>query len=215
MSQPVGRVPQRRNARSNRARILATARQELGRNPDVTLEELARASGVVRRTLFGHFPGRLALLEALADEAGEALHAAVAVAEEVTEPAERALAHFELSMWPVADRYRMLLALARRDLGTERVAEILEPARVASTAIVERGQREGAFHTHLPPAVLSAATEAMALALLEQLNVGALEDDGTRTAVAVLIACGVPEKQARTVVDEVSAAAATESASDD
>lgn len=56
MTEPVARVPQRRNARSNRARILATARRELGRNPDVTLEELARAAGVVRRTLFGHFP---------------------------------------------------------------------------------------------------------------------------------------------------------------
>ncbi|MFJ9824902.1 TetR family transcriptional regulator [Streptomyces sp. NPDC101160] len=78
MSQPVGRVPQRRNARSNRARILATARQELGRNPDTTLEELARASGVVRRTLFGHFPGRAALLEALAEEAAETLQAAAA-----------------------------------------------------------------------------------------------------------------------------------------
>ncbi|GLP66470.1 hypothetical protein TUSST3_30900 [Streptomyces sp. TUS-ST3] len=73
----VAREPQRRNARSNRARILATARRELGRNPDITLEELARASGVVRRTLFGHFPGRAALLEALAEEAAESLRSAV------------------------------------------------------------------------------------------------------------------------------------------
>ncbi|MDX3044720.1 TetR/AcrR family transcriptional regulator, partial [Streptomyces caniscabiei] len=42
MSKPVAREPLRRNSRSNRARILATAREELGRNPDVTLEELAR-----------------------------------------------------------------------------------------------------------------------------------------------------------------------------
>jgi AcrR family transcriptional regulator len=114
VSQPVGRVPQRRNARSNRARILATARQELGRNPDITLEELARASGVVRRTLFGHSPGRAALLEALAEEAAEALQSAVAAAPPAPEQAERALAHFSPSMWPVDDRYRMLLALARR-----------------------------------------------------------------------------------------------------
>ncbi|MFD9325096.1 TetR family transcriptional regulator [Streptomyces sp. NPDC060065] len=207
MSQPVGRVPQRRNARSNRARILATARQELGRNPDITLEELARASGVVRRTLFGHFPGRAALLEALAEEAAEALRAAVAAGEKVTEPAERALAHFLLSIWPVGDRYRMLLALAQRDLGMERVAEILEPARAKVTAILERGQRDGVFPSHLPPAVLSAGLEAMAVALLEAVNTGALKDDGTRTAVATLIAAGVPEKQARVVVDDVAATA--------
>ncbi|MFD3496717.1 TetR/AcrR family transcriptional regulator [Streptomyces sp. NPDC058676] len=203
MTKSVAREPLRRNARSNRARILATARQELGRNPDITLEELARASGVVRRTLFGHFPGRAALLEALAEEACETLRAAVEGGARPADPAERALAYFVFAMWPVGDRYRMLLALARHDLGAERVAEILAPARAEVTAILDRGRRDGVFHTHLPPAVLSAALEAMTLALLEEVNTGALEDDGTRVAVATLIAAGVPQERARAVVDDV------------
>ncbi|MEW2450572.1 TetR family transcriptional regulator [Streptomyces parvulus] len=210
MTKSVAREPQRRNARSNRARILATARRELGRNPDTTLEELARAAGVVRRTLFGHFPGRAALLEALAEEASEVLRGAMAAgAERVgpAEPADRALAHFVLLMWPVGDRYRMLLALARHDLGVERVAEILAPARAEVTAILERGRRDGVFPAHLPAAVLSAGLEAMIVALLEQVNTGALEDDGTRVAVATLIAAGVPQRRARTVVAEAGPAA--------
>jgi AcrR family transcriptional regulator len=214
VTKPVARVPQRRNARSNRARILATARQELGRNPDITLEELARAAGVVRRTLFGHFPGRGALLEALAEEASEVLRDAVAAGVRPQEPAERALAYFTLSMWPVGDRYRMLLALAHRDLGAERVAEILKPARDEVTAILERGQRDGVFHTHLPPAVLSAGLEAMTVALLEQVNTGALEDDGTRGTVVTLIAAGVPEKQAHTVVQDVASLIVAETGDD-
>ncbi|MEU9438028.1 TetR family transcriptional regulator [Streptomyces sp. NPDC048252] len=212
MTHSVAREPQRRNSRSNRARILATARQELGRNPDVTLEEIARASGVVRRTLFGHFPGRAALLEALAEEASEALRGALAVATAPQEPAERALAHFVHTIWPVGDRYRLLLALARRDLGDERVAEILAPARDEVTAILARGQRDGVFHTQLPPAVLSAGLEAMQVALLEEVNTGALEDDGTRTAVVTLVAAGVPEGRARAVVGEVVSAAAAAAA---
>ncbi|MGW0911820.1 TetR/AcrR family transcriptional regulator [Streptomyces sp. NPDC002784] len=215
MTKPVARVPQRRNARSNRARILATARQELGRNPDITLEELARASGVVRRTLFGHFPGRPALLEALAEEASETLRAALAEAVRPAEPAERALAHFVLTMWPVGDRYRMLLALARRDLGIERVTEILSPARSEVTAILERGQRDGVFHTHLPPAVLSAGLEAMYVALLEEVNTGALEDDGARTALATLIAAGVPQERASGVVAEIAPTAVRGAGADD
>ncbi|QIJ66081.1 TetR/AcrR family transcriptional regulator [Streptomyces sp. JB150] len=214
MTKPVARVPQRRNARSNRARILATARHELGRNPDITLEELARAAGVVRRTLFGHFPGRAALLEALAEEASEALRDAVAVGVRPAEPADRALAYFTLSMWPVGDRYRMLLALAQRDLGAERVAEVLKPARDEVTAILERGRAEGAFPAHLPSAVLSAGLEAMTVALLEQVNTGALEDDGTRAAVALLIAAGVPERRARAAVAEAVAMIAAEPAPD-
>ncbi|MFE5485802.1 TetR/AcrR family transcriptional regulator [Streptomyces sp. NPDC056527] len=208
MTKPVARVPQRSNARSNRARILATARQELGRNPDLTLEELARASGVVRRTLYGHFPGRTALLEALADEASEALNAALETAVRPEEPAEQALAHFVLSMWSLGDRYRFLLSLARRDLGSDRVAEVLAPARNEATAILERGQRDGVFHTLLPPAVLSAGLEAMTVALLEEVTSGELEDDGTRAAVSTLVAAGVPESRARAVVDAVASTAA-------
>ncbi|MFB7373087.1 TetR/AcrR family transcriptional regulator [Streptomyces sp. NPDC056222] len=214
MTKPVGRVPQRSNARSNRARILATARQELGRNPDLTLEELARASGVVRRTLYGHFPGRTALLEALADEASEALDSALATAARPEEPAEQALAHFVFSMWSLGDRYRFLLSLARRDLGSDRVAEVLAPARSEATAILERGQRDGAFHTLLPPAVLSAGLEAMTVALLEEVTSGELEDDGTRAAVSTLVAAGVPERRARAVVEAVASSGAAEPGSE-
>jgi AcrR family transcriptional regulator len=209
VSKPVAREPLRRNSRSNRARILATAREELGRNPDVTLEELARAAGVVRRTLFGHFPGRAALLEALAEEAAETLRNAVEAGPESGESAERALARFVLRMWPVGDRYRMLLALTRRDLGSERVAEVLAPAREAVTGILERGQRDGVFHSHLPPAVQSTGLMALIVALVESVNTGALEDDGHRIATATLIAAGVPEDRASAVVEEVASAMAT------
>lgn len=212
MTKPAARQPLRRNARSNRARILATARRELGRNPDTTLEELARASGVVRRTLFGHFPGREALLEALAEEASEALRSALTAGARPDEPAERALAYFVFSMWPVGDRYRLLLALARRDLGIERVAEILAPARAEVTAILERGQRDGVFPGHLPPAVLSAGLEAMTVALLEAVNTGDLGDEGAPVALAVLVAAGVREDTARLVVDDIASVVAAQEA---
>ena len=69
------RLPRRSHARSNHARILAAAREELSRDPDASLDEIARAAGVVRRTLYGHFPNRQALLAALAEEAAQAVRA--------------------------------------------------------------------------------------------------------------------------------------------
>ncbi|WP_226030871.1 TetR/AcrR family transcriptional regulator, partial [Streptomyces hyderabadensis] len=147
--------------------------------------------------------------------ASEVLRAAMAEAAGPDEPADRALAHFTLLMWRVGDRYRMLLALARHDLGEERVAEILAPARAEVTAILERGRRGGVFPDHLPPAVLSAGLEAMIVALLEQVNTGALEDDGTRAATATLIAAGVPERRARSVVESVRPAALATSVPDE
>jgi AcrR family transcriptional regulator len=205
VSKPVVREPLRSNSRSNRARILAAARQELGRNADVTLEEIARAAGVVRRTLFGHFPGRAALLDALAEEASEALRGVATRTPDTEEAPQHALARFVLSIWPVGDRYRLLLALARQDLGTERVSEILAPARNEATAILGRGQRAGVFHDHLPAAVLSAALEALTLSLLESVNTGMWDDDGTRTAVATLVAAGVSDQAATVIVEGVAA----------
>ncbi|MEV6996687.1 TetR/AcrR family transcriptional regulator [Streptomyces sp. NPDC093982] len=203
MTKPAAGAPQRRNAQSNRARILETARQELGRNPNVTMEELARAAGVVRRTVFGHFPGREALLEALVDDASHALRAAAGDAEGWDEPAERALARLFLAMWPVGDRYRMLLALTRRHWGVERVAVILAPVRAAATEILIRGQREGVFPSHLPPAALSDGLEALAIALLENANDEVPDDDAVSLVIATLIAAGVPEKRARDVAVDV------------
>lgn len=174
----------------------------MGRNPDITLEELARASGVVRRTLFGHFPGRAALLEALVEDASETLRVALADGLRPEESAERALAHFVFAIWPFGDRCRMLVAHARSDLGDERVASILAPARSEVTAILERGQREGVFHARLSPAVLSSGLEAMHFALLEAVNTGALASDGAGdAAVVTLIAAGVPEERAERIVD--------------
>lgn len=159
---------------------------------------------MVRRTLFGRFPGRAALLDALAEEASEALRGVVARKPDAVEAPERAFARFVLSIWSVGDRYRLLLALARQDLGMERVSEVLAPARDAATAVLERGQRAGVFHGHLPAEVLSSALEALTISLLESVNAGTWEDDGTQTAVATLVAAGVPEKEASAVVESVA-----------
>ncbi|MET9062899.1 helix-turn-helix domain-containing protein [Streptomyces antibioticus] len=68
--------PQRRHAWANRRRILDAARGTLSADPDTTVEDIARAAGVARRTLYGHFATRDALLAALADDAVRTLRQA-------------------------------------------------------------------------------------------------------------------------------------------
>ena len=180
--------PRRSHARTNYARILTAAREELSRDPDASLDGIARAAGVVRRTLYGHFPNREALLAALAEEATQALGAALASARHEGDEAPTALARLFLASWEVGDRYRVLIALGRCYLGEEGIRAALGPSRQEATAILERGQRDGAFSGHLPAPVLALALESFGLALLESQWPGATGESG---AVAVLVAAGV------------------------
>jgi AcrR family transcriptional regulator len=191
---PPARPPQRSHARSNHARILAVAREELGRNPDASLDEIARAAGVVRRTLYGHFPNRQALLAALAEDATRSLGDAVTAARHPGDDPPTALARMALAVWAVGDRYRMLIALGRRDLGEQTVHAALEAPRAEVTAILERGQRDGTFPGHLPAPALALALESFALALLETPPPRPEADEGT---VALLVAAGVTPATAR------------------
>lgn len=81
------------------------------------------------------------------------------------------------------------------------MSEVLAPARDEVAGILERGQRDGVFHDRLPAAVLSSALAALTVSLLESVNTGAREDDGTRTAVATPVAAGVPEKESSAAVE--------------
>ncbi|WP_406435201.1 TetR/AcrR family transcriptional regulator [Streptomyces sp. NBC_00631] len=188
---PVTAAPERGRTLLTRARILEAARQQLGRDPDSSLGDIAEAAGVVRRTVYGHFNGRAALVEGLVQEAAQALRQALAVPQVPVADAVTELARFVLAVWPIGDRYRILLRLAPQDLGPERVAEVLAPARDMAEAVISRGRRQGVFQTGIPPAVLTRALEGHLLGLVDCVNSGVWGDDGTGTATAALIAMGV------------------------
>jgi AcrR family transcriptional regulator len=201
------RPPQRSHARSNHARILATAREELSRDPEASLDEIARAAGVVRRTVYGHFPNREALIAALAEEARESLREEFVAARRPGDDPPTALARMVLASLAVGDRYRMLISLGRRALGQDSTDDALAPARAEATSILERGQRDGSFASHLPAPVLALATESFAVTLLEsQASADWTDPAGEAAATAILIAVGVAPAAARryvrTVLDE-------------
>ncbi|GCB45384.1 TetR/AcrR family transcriptional regulator [Streptomyces sp. NL15-2K] len=199
-SPPAPHGPRLRGPRATRTRILEAARQVLGRDPDSGLGAIAEAAGVARRTVYGHFAGRAALIEGLAADAAEAVRLTIAATSAPHPDPATALARFVLTLWPVGDRYRTLIGLARQDLGARRVSELLAPARETVTAILARGQYQGVFHTSVPPGPLSRALEAHLLALLDSVNSGIWADDGTGAATAALIAAGVDRGVAASTV---------------
>ncbi|MEU2052520.1 TetR/AcrR family transcriptional regulator [Streptomyces bungoensis] len=199
-----GRTSQRRDAHSNRRRILATARRKLREDPDASLDSISQAAGVARRTLYGHFPSRHALIADLTQEAGNELRQAFAGARTADADPVEAMTRMVLAAWTVGDHYRVLIALGRRHLGEDEIRTTLAPARAEAVATLRRGQREGVFADHLPAPVLARALEALMLALAEE-NAACPWADPTDAAAATafLVAAGVAPQRAALQVQEV------------
>jgi AcrR family transcriptional regulator len=193
-------------ADANRRRILDVALAELLRDPDASMERIARAAGVVRRTVYGHFPSREALIGALVDGAVEEVATAHAAGREGTEDLALAVAGSVLALWEVADRYRLLVELARRGDTAQGVRERLAPVRAARTELLRRGLDEGVFVSPLPAPALAHVHERMMFAVMEAVHDGLLDarEAGRTTAVTVLTAAGVPASLATVLVAKVS-----------
>lgn len=182
----------RRDAEENRDRILRAARTLLARQPAASMDDLAQAAGVVRRTVYAHFPSRDELLAGLADKCAADLLDALARTDRSTLSPEIALADFALTMWSAGEQYRLLITLAESNLGRAGLRDLLQPIGEQSAALLERGRASGRFATHLPLPVLRVAVQAVILAMMQAVNDGMWADEGPRAAVAVLVAAGVP-----------------------
>ncbi|MFE2217120.1 TetR/AcrR family transcriptional regulator [Streptomyces canus] len=193
-------------AEANRRHILDVALTELLRDPDASMDQIARAAGVVRRTVYGHFPSREALIGTLVDGAVEAVAAAHAAGREGAEDLAQAVAGSVLAVWEVADRYRILVALAQRSVTVQGIRERLAPVREACTELLRRGLDTGVFVSPLPAPALAYVHEQMMFAVMEAVNDGLLdaEEAGRSTAVTVLTAAGVPASLATALVAKLS-----------
>ncbi|MCU1679818.1 MAG: TetR family transcriptional regulator [Amycolatopsis sp.] len=181
-----------------RNRILDVALDVLGQNPDAGMGDIASAAGVVRRTVYGHFPSRADLVRTLAQRAVDEI---AAVLTEVNTPegaADAVWVDFIARVWPLARRYRVLLVLRRGEYGEE-IHALLGPVDKTLADLVERGQKSEVFGRHLPAGILSQVAYAAVFAIAENdLSRGTL---GARAAtITSLLMLGVPEARANALV---------------
>ncbi|MFJ9901761.1 TetR/AcrR family transcriptional regulator [Streptomyces sp. NPDC101152] len=193
-------------ADANRRRILDVALAELLRDPDASMDQIARAAGVVRRTVYGHFPNREALVGTLVDGAVDAVAAAHAAGRAAAEGPAESVALATLRVWEVADRYRILVALAQRSVTMQGIRDRLTPVREACAGVLQRGLDDGVFSSPLPAPALAYVHEQLLFALMEAVNEGLLaaEEAGRSAAVTALTAAGVPASRATELVAKLS-----------
>jgi AcrR family transcriptional regulator len=176
-----------------RNRILDVALEVLGRNPDAGMGEIASAAGVVRRTVYGHFPTRADLVQTLAQRAVSEIAALLSeLGSEAS--AETVWANFVAGLWPLTHRYRVLLALRRGEYG-EQIHALLGPVDQTLSGLVQRGQDSEVFGRHLPADILSQLASGAVFTIAD--NDQPTREGGVRAAtITSLLILGVPEPRA-------------------
>jgi len=189
-----------RSMNETRDRILDVALDVLGENPDAGMGDIAAAAGVVRRTVYGHFPSRLDLVRALTERAVTEMTAMFAEVNASAAEADATWVEFIARVWPVAHRYRVLLALRRGEYG-EAIHGLLGPVDELLADLVKRGQDSDVFARHLPAGILSqvAYGAVFAIADNDQPN-GTL--DARAATITSLLMLGVPEARAIALVGD-------------
>src|SRR6185503_222604 len=171
-------APKRRRADAERsvASILDAALEALASDPDASMSEIARRAGVVRATIYVHFPTRESLLDAVMEYAtGQVVEAMRSAEPHRGEPVE-ALERVLRATWRQLAQFHGLLALNTARLSAEELHRRHVPMLDQLEPLIERGQRQGVFRTDLPVAWHLAVVRAIVHAASAAIQGGRLTE---------------------------------------
>ncbi|MFG2370915.1 TetR/AcrR family transcriptional regulator [Streptomyces sp. NPDC048504] len=189
-----------RSTIETRNRILDVALDVLGENADAGMGDIASAAGVVRRTVYDHFPSRLDLVSTLTERAVTEMTAVLTEVNASGAEADATWAEFIARLWPVTHRYRVLLALRRGEYG-EAIHGLLGPVDELLADLVKRGQDGDVFAQHLPADMLSQVAYGVVFAVADSDQSNGTV--GARAAtITSLLMLGVPETRAIALVGD-------------
>jgi AcrR family transcriptional regulator len=145
-------APRRRRADAERsiAAILDAALEALASDPDASMAEIARRAGVVRATIYMHFPTREALLDAVMEYAVAQVAQATSEADPTRGEPEEALERVLRATWLELSDFHALLAINIGRLSAKELRRRHQPVMTLFVPLIERGQRKGVFRDDLP-----------------------------------------------------------------
>jgi TetR/AcrR family transcriptional regulator, mexCD-oprJ operon repressor len=178
--------PRRADAERSVTRILDAAVEALASDPEASMAEIARRAGVVRATVYVHFPTREALIAAVTERAIREVSEVIGAAEiERGDPVE-ALRRMVTAAWRALGRYHALVEINTRLPQTELRARH-DPLLGRLEPLIVRGQREGAFRADTPPAWHLSMLMALMHAASAELQAGRIPEEELETALVATV----------------------------
>jgi AcrR family transcriptional regulator len=190
----------RRRADADRSveAILAAALEALASDPDASMAEIARRAGVVRATIYAHFPTRESLLDAVMEDAVAQVAEATRAAEPTLGEPREALERVLRASWRMLSNFHALLAINTARLSAKELHRRHLPVMDLFVPLIERGRGSGVFRSDVPVSWHLAVIRSLVHAASLELQSGRLSEAHVeQTVVTTVLAAMNGAKQPR------------------
>jgi AcrR family transcriptional regulator len=170
------KTQRRRRADADRSvqAIRQAALEALASDPDASMAEIARRAGVVRATIYAHFPTRESLLDAVMEDATAQVAEAIREAEPERGEPKEALERVLLATWQQLSQFHSVLAININRLSTKELHRRHLPMTSQLVPLAKRGQAQGAFRSDVSATWLIAVVRAIVHTASSELQAGRL-----------------------------------------
>jgi AcrR family transcriptional regulator len=150
------------------------------------MAEIARRAGVVRATIYVHFPTREALIDAVTERAIDEVTLVIEAAEPQRGEAADALRRVVTAAWRALGRFHALVAVNTR-LPQDELHRRHQPLLAMLEPLIERGQRDGTFRPEVPATWHLSMLLALVHAASAQIHAGHMAPDEVEAAVVATV----------------------------
>ena len=183
---PPSQPRRRADAERSVARILDAALDALASDPEASMAEIARQAGVVRATIYVHFPTRDSLIDAVTERAISEVTRVVEAADPDRGEAADALRRVVTAAWRALGRFHALVAVNTR-LPQDELHRRHQPLLAMLEPLIERGQRDGTFRRDVSATWHLSMILALVHAASAQLRSGHMPADRIEAAIVATV----------------------------